>query len=309
MELRSLGVPWNLHCWLHTVAAADRARKLELIVMLLRDFKSINHDEMGEEFMQDGISLLFSLFRKYNEEALYRELADTICGCYGDLPPPRPPELPPDANAFKMPFPRIGPEFVNNPEMSDVTFIVEGKPFYAHRIILVAASSKFKEMLSGRASENTKTKIEIPNLKYGVFKSLIHYLYQGNHYELNMSPENVMEIIQAANFFLLDGLQRRCEIFSTDLLTPQNALELYRHAKRFGAEASLASCEGFFLANMPAMIENRKFRKLLGSDHGVELCRELKIQLRERISSRVQSRLVPKSAGSTPASHHRAIPL
>jgi BTB/POZ domain-containing protein 11 len=65
MELRSLGVPWNLHCWTETVMAADRARKLELIVMLLRDFMSLSHEELTDEFCQNGLPLLFSLFRKY----------------------------------------------------------------------------------------------------------------------------------------------------------------------------------------------------------------------------------------------------
>jgi hypothetical protein len=35
---------------------------------------------------------------------------------------------------------------LNNPEFSDVTFIVEGKPFYGHKIIISQLSEKFKAM-------------------------------------------------------------------------------------------------------------------------------------------------------------------
>lgn len=38
----------------------------------------------------------------------------------------------------------LGEEYVNSKTLADVTFLVEGRPFYAHRIALLASSDAFR---------------------------------------------------------------------------------------------------------------------------------------------------------------------
>lgn len=46
----------------------------------------------------------------------------------------------------------LGASYVNSPKSSDVKFIVEGRPFFAHRIALLASSEIFKTMFDGEAA-------------------------------------------------------------------------------------------------------------------------------------------------------------
>ncbi len=54
---------------------------------------------------------------------------------------------------------------VNNPSMSDVTFMVEGRAVYAHRLLCVR-SAYFKAMFEGSMKESKLERIQIPNVSY-----------------------------------------------------------------------------------------------------------------------------------------------
>lgn len=71
---------------------------------------------------------------------------------------------------FKGTFSFPDPTYVNNPEMSDVQFRVEGRVFYAHKIILVNASPRFKSMLSTKFSEGVAPVVQINDIRYDIFQ-------------------------------------------------------------------------------------------------------------------------------------------
>jgi BTB/POZ domain len=65
---------------------------------------------------------------------------------------------------------RIDPQFVNNEELSDVRFRVEGRLFYAHKIVLITASPRFKSMLSSKFCEGSPPVVQINDIRYNIFQ-------------------------------------------------------------------------------------------------------------------------------------------
>ncbi|KDO74701.1 hypothetical protein CISIN_1g0049921mg, partial [Citrus sinensis] len=69
----------------------------------------------------------------------------------------------------------LGDQFVNNATLSDVTFLVEGRRFYAHRICLLASSDAFRAMFDGGYREKDARDIEIPNIRWEVFELMMRF--------------------------------------------------------------------------------------------------------------------------------------
>jgi RCC1 and BTB domain-containing protein len=67
---------------------------------------------------------------------------------------------------------------LNNQELSDITFIVEGRNLYAHRCILMARCEILERMVNGPMRESHyDAEVPIEDCTYNCFHALLEYLY------------------------------------------------------------------------------------------------------------------------------------
>ncbi|KAH8259562.1 hypothetical protein KR026_006215 [Drosophila bipectinata] len=251
IELRKLGVPWTLHCWMHALSAAHDLRLDAVIDQLLQDFLQVCPDDYSAQFVSECLPLLFNIFRNKNEGTTLL-LADIFATCFGweTLPPVKeqPPMQPVQGS-------RIDPKFVNNPELSDVTFRVEGKIFYGHKIVLVTASPRFQSMLSSKLSDaNSTPTVQINDIRYHIFQLVMQFLYSGGCNSLDVAHGDVLELMAAASFFQLEGLLRYTEARCSEMVDVDNVVAMYIHAKVYNANRLLEYCQCFLLQNMVALL-------------------------------------------------------
>uniref|UniRef100_A0A673JVG9 Ankyrin repeat and BTB/POZ domain-containing protein 2 n=1 Tax=Sinocyclocheilus rhinocerous TaxID=307959 RepID=A0A673JVG9_9TELE len=227
MELRSLGVPWKLHVWLESLRSAQQKSRAGVMLSLLRDFTSIKEEDYCEELVCVGLPLMFNILKNSKSEAIIHQLGVIFSHCYGPAP------LPPIQEKKAALSAQLDPHFLNNPEMSDVTFLVEGKPFYAHGVLLLTASDRFKSLLplNGTDSTQPRKEIEISNVKYNIFQMMMSYLYCGGTESLKMGVPDLLELLSAASLFQLGALQRHCEIICAQNIDLDNAVNIYHTAK------------------------------------------------------------------------------
>ncbi|KAJ8245389.1 hypothetical protein GJAV_G00270230 [Gymnothorax javanicus] len=291
IDIRGLGVPWTLHTWLESLRTCFQQHRRPLIQGLLKEFSCIQEEEYTEELITHGLPLLFQILRASKNEVISQQLSVIFTQCYGPYPIPKLTEI------KKKQTSRLDPHFLNNKEMSDVTFLVEGKPFYAHKVLLFTASNRFKSLLSNRpAAENTC--IEISHVKYNIFQLVMQYLYCGGTESLHIRNTEIMELLSAAKFFQLDALQRHCEIICSKNINTDTCVEIYNHAKFLGAAELAAYIEGYFLKNMVVLIEVEAFKQLLYDTLPDTPVNTVLQDLERTLATRIQSIHLSSSKGS-----------
>ncbi|XP_076922484.1 ARM REPEAT PROTEIN INTERACTING WITH ABF2-like [Bidens hawaiensis] len=140
----------------------------------------------------------------------------------------------------------LGEQYVNNPTLSDVTFLIEGKRFYAHRICLLASSDAFRAMFDGGYKEKDAKDIEIPNIRWDVFELMMRYIYTGS---VDVNLEIAQDLLRAADQYLLEGLKRLCEYTIAQDIRVDNVSLMYDLSEAFNAVSLRNACILFVLEN------------------------------------------------------------
>ncbi|KAM4592249.1 ankyrin repeat and BTB/POZ domain-containing protein 2-like [Odontesthes bonariensis] len=253
MELGAMGVPWRLHTWLESLHRAQQLCRDEVTVSLLAEFPSIRTEDYSPELLSTGIPLMFRMLEASKDYVVTKRLASVFSHCYGSAPIHAVPPL--DATLSTQ----LDIRFLNNEEMSDVTFVVDGRPFFAHRVLLMSASERFRRMLADSPDDI----IHIGHMTYGTFQMVMESLYCGGTEGRMISHSEAMMLLPVAAFFQVRGLQRCCEMTLSQSLTLDNAVSLYRTAKHHGGAELCRFCEGFFLQHMDHFLDREDFHRLL----------------------------------------------
>ena len=114
----------------------------------------------------------------------------------------------------------------------DVTVVVKGQEFRAHKLVLAAASPFFLSLLESQMKERTEDliKIELQEATAHVMEEVLAYVYTGN---VSLTAENGHDLIATADYLLLPGLKTMAEDFLKLHLTIENSVFNYCFAEKY----------------------------------------------------------------------------
>jgi len=159
--------------------------------------------------------------------------------------------------------------FLNDQKLSDVTFIVEGKPVYAHKV-LCTRCPYFRAMFEGQMLEAQMKTVTINNVSHRVFLAILEYLYSD---EVQISLDIAMDLFVAADQFSIERLKRLCEKNILASINVDSAATILQAANLHNAQGLRQLCVDFILRNFDGVSKTAAFEEMGRSN--VELVFEI----------------------------------
>jgi len=171
-------------------------------------------------------------------------------------------------------------KLLNNEELSDIKFIVEGKPLFSHKTILAARSEHFRAMFFRGLKESKESEITLPGIQFNTFFDCLKFIYSGEVTIAN--PDHAVELIEAANYFKLDHLKAQCEVIIKTTIEIENAAYILQIAARNEAWQLKNFTLDFIMNNYDEVCKTKTFDDLdkpLLLEVTKEACKHAKMQM------------------------------
>ncbi|KAF7101145.1 hypothetical protein CFC21_102539 [Triticum aestivum] len=151
---------------------------------------------------------------------------------------------------------------------SDVSFVVDGETFPAHRAVLAARSSVFKAELFGSMAESTMSRVTLEDIDAATFKVFLRFVYTdalSGDDELDDSATEMYErLLAVADRYAMDRLKLICAKKLWDGVTVDNVAATLCCAETYSCLELKNKCIAFFA-------EEKNFREAVLTDGFVGL--------------------------------------
>ncbi|XP_066294931.1 kelch-like protein 38 [Branchiostoma lanceolatum] len=117
-----------------------------------------------------------------------------------------------------------------NGKSLDVVVEVGGKKFPCHRAVL-ETSPFFKTMFSSNLAESNSKVIALRGMNSNTFLTILDFMYTGH---INISKDDVQDILPAAQMLLVHKITEYCEQFIQSNLCPSNCVDAIHLANVYG---------------------------------------------------------------------------
>lgn len=102
--------------------------------------------------------------------------------------------------------------------------------FPVHRLIMMSTSEYFRALLGPNFKEGHEKDVNISNVDGPTLGAIINFCYSGN---IEITDDNIMQIIEAASAMELVRIEKKCEQFWNEKLSTSNCVEIFLAAEKF----------------------------------------------------------------------------
>ncbi|KAL2564475.1 hypothetical protein AAZV13_19G047900 [Glycine max] len=179
-------------------------------------------------------------------------------------------------NTIQVPESDIGEHFgmlLEDEESFDVTFLVGGERFHAHKLVLAAQSTMFETQFFN-AMKKDDQEIVVIDMEPKVFKALLHFVYRDTLLEdeelfmldssffPSLSESFIAKLLAAGEKYGLPRLMLMCESILCKDISVDSVAYIFALADRYRATHLKSICQKFSAENFDAMMHSDGFEYL-----------------------------------------------
>ena len=142
---------------------------------------------------------------------------------------------------------------------TDVTLRTGDKVVKCHRLIIAANSPVLKAMLKSQMKDTTEKQIKLNNISPQAMDNIVEYMYSG---KTRIAKETLMDIIEAADYLLMDDLKQVCIDQAPAVLQPSNAISWFKFSDKMNLTDLHSQCSKIMTSQLHEIKSGQEFLEL-----------------------------------------------